>query len=133
MDVYFYYIYNFVGRDVVINAKYAEEEGDTPYVWIWGTKDGSDTDNYTVKGGWPGDELTEKDLNGWFNKTFTVDQNDDSYNLVLSLNGDNQSRDIKGLSADELWIVFDGTNTKTGSIYDVNPEVDTEAEPIKTF
>ena len=133
VDIDFNYIYNFVGRDVVINAKYAEGEGETPYVWIWGTKDGSNTDNYTVRGSWPGDELADVDAKGWFNKTFTVDLNDDSYNLVLSLNGDNQSNDITELNDDQLWIVFDGSNTKSGSIYNVDPEEDTEADPIKTF
>lgn len=132
-DVTFYYVG--ASSDVTLHVKHSSGSGYSPYLWIWGSKNGTDSGtSYHTNKTWPGDVLTVKDADGWYNKDFSVRASDDSYSFIVSDDGAPQSVDCKGFTQNELWIVIDDTKTGVAlNVYDVNPDTNAEAAPVAQF
>ena len=133
-EVNYYYVT--ASRDVTLYVKHSSGSGYNPILWIWGMSDGDDSGtNYCTSKVWPGDTLTgkSKDINGWYKKQFTADEDDDAYNFIVSDNANGQSIDCKGFIQNELWIVIDDAKDGVNlAAYDVNPDNNKDAEPIFT-
>lgn len=132
------YYYDYVGANVKLHVKHGGSKTWTPSVWLWGSKNGTDSGtNYCVNKTWPGDTL-EAGENGWYSTTFECSSSDNSYNvIVLQKNaaGDAaliQSADCKGFTQLELWAVIDDSKSDTVALdfYDVNPDTTEGAKPF---
>lgn len=129
-EVNFYYTAG--SSTVTLNVKHSGSADWDPSLWIWGSKNGDDSGtNYCKKKTWPGDTLTAKDGNGWYTTSFDADEDDDSYNFLISDSGSPQSIDCKGFAQSELWIVIDDSKDGVNLVvYDVNPDTNPEAKPF---
>ena len=100
------YRYTPVGNDVRIHVKHGGKSSYTPYLWIWGSDiDGNDQGNYSANTSWPGGAMTKGD-NGWFEYSFTYNGTG-TYNLIINDGNKLQTKDYKGFSENELWILID--------------------------
>ncbi len=125
------YYYDYVSSTVDLHVKHSSGTGYDPTLWIWGQKNGVDTGNYCDNKSWAGDTLTEKDGDGWYNKTFEVNSTDTAYNLIVSNQGSPKSADCKGFIYNEMWIVIDDTKDGVNlNCYNVNPDTNPGAEPV---
>ena len=126
------YYYDAVSSEVKLHVKHSSGSGYNPTLWIWGQRNGVDSGtNYCTNQSWAGDTLTEKDANGWYNKSFTVDPSDTAYNIIVSNNGSPQSADCKGFIYGEMWIVIDDTKDGVNLLfYTENPEDNPNASPV---
>lgn len=130
VDVSVDYYYATSSKDIKLHVKHNGSLKWEPTLWIWGSDtSGNDSDNYTKSGEWPGDTITEKDEDGWFVTDFTY-KKAGSYNVIVSDNGSNQTKDYKGFVDNELWIVIDDSNLESGAFltfYTENPDKNPDA------
>ncbi len=128
MTVDYYYVAS--SKEVKLHIKHSGALSWNPTLWLWGSDtNGIDSDNYTTSGTWPGDKVTDTDENGWFVKEFTY-KSAGSYNVIVSNNGNTQTKDYKGFVDNELWIVIDDSAIDGGSyltFYTENPETNPDA------
>ena len=127
------YYYDCLFTRAVMHLKHSSGTGYAPCFWIWGQKNGVETDVYCDNKSWPGDTVSTADENGWYNKSFTVNPTDTAYNFIISGKGSAKSSDCKGFTNPELWIVIDdskGADSISLLIYDLNPDDNLGAVPI---
>ena len=128
LSVDYYYVAS--SKEVKLHVKHNGSLTWNPTLWLWGSDtSGKDSDNYTTSGEWPGDTLTEKDENGWYVKDFTY-KKVGSYNVIVSNEGETQTKDYKGFVDNELWIVIDDSAVDGGSyltFYTDNPDTNPDA------
>ncbi len=114
-----------------IHVKHSGTKSWTPYIWVWGTKNGEYKRDYCKE--WPGDALTEKDEKGWATESITANPNDDAYSFLISDNSDPQSEDFAGFIQSDIWVVIDDSKPGVNLIvYDENPDDNPNASPIKS-
>ncbi len=131
------YYYDKTSTNVTLHIKHGGSASWNPIVWLWGSKDGSDSGvNYCTNKEWPGDTLTYKNSEGWYDKTFIAKSLDNSFNLIVSnYVGEDlrQTVDYRGLTQNQLWIVIDDEKNWSGAdsltFYTENP--DKSASPAK--
>ena len=130
VDVSVDYYYVASNKEVKLHVKHNGSLTWNPTLWLWGSDtSGKDSDNYTTLGEWPGDTLTEKDENGWYVKDFTY-KKVGSYNVIVSNEGETQTKDYKGFVDNEIWIVIDDSAVDGGSyltFYTDNPDTNPDA------
>ncbi len=134
------YYYDYVGTDVNLHIKHSSGAGYDPTLWVWGNCEGEETDNYCDRyNKWPGDMITTKDANGWYNKTYSADSYDDAFNIIISkCTGtpndpvlDQKSAECKEIVSNNVWIVInDAAEGVSFNVYDVNPDQNPGAAPI---
>ncbi len=126
------FFYDEAESNVSLHVKHSGTKTWEPSLWIWGMFDGDDSGNsYNDRQEWPGVTLTEKDEKGWYTRSFTADEEDDSYAFVVSNDGSPQSMDCAGFTQNELWIVIDDSKDGVNlSVYDVNPDDNPGAKPV---
>ncbi len=129
-EVNYYYIAS--SLDIKLHFKHSGSETWEPTLWIWGSDlKGVDKYNYTPDDSaqWPGVNATDTDGDGWFDYGFTY-RGAGTYNVIVSNNKDNQTRDYKGCVYNEMWIVIDDSKLSTGeylTFYLDNPELNPDA------
>ncbi len=133
IEVNFYY--DKISNAVNLHFKHSGSLSWAPVLWIWGSKNGVDTGNYCTNKTWPGDVTSDTNGDGWFDKTFYADLNDDCYNLIVSADNTGygaQTDDYRGYTQNELWIVIDDSKvwnkTKNLTIYKENPDTNPNAQ-----
>ena len=120
--------YYYIQRDnkPTFHIKLPDNETRSLYAYVWNTK--------TYSAQWPGNALNQVDDNDWL--TCSVDcENDNTYNLILSYQGNPQTQNYENLNYQDLWIYVeeDTTNNKLVSrIYSANPELYSNA-PLATY
>lgn len=136
VDTEINYYYDYIGANVNLHVQHNGDKTWTPYIWLWGSKNGSDSGtNYCVNTTWPGDKLS-LDADGWYSTSFECSSNDNSYNVIVSESADGtsasaQSADCKGFTQLELWVLIDDSATGVSlQFYDVNPLTNKDATPI---
>lgn len=127
-DVNFYYTPT--SSSVTLHFKHSGGQSWDPILWLWGSKNGSDTGNYCTNKTWPGDTLYDADGDGWFDKTFAIN-GDDCYNFLISNSSGEQTVDYRGLTQNELWIMIDDSRvwnyTDNLTIYTEDPQKNSDA------
>ncbi len=136
VDTQINYYYQYVGAEVKLHVQHNGDKTWAPNVWLWGSKNGVDSDtNYCKNKTWPGDTL-ELDENNWYSTSFECSSNDNSYNIIVSnATGGSvsaQSADCKGFTQLELWVLIDDHSASGVSLlfYNVNPLENENAQPI---
>ena len=136
VDTQINYYYEYVGAEVKLHIQHNGDKTWAPNVWLWGSKNGVDSDtNYCKNKTWPGDTL-ELDENNWYSTSFECSSNDNSYNVIISnATGGSvsaQSADCKGFTQLELWVLIDDHSASGVSLlfYNVDPLKNESAQPI---
>lgn len=109
-----------------------------PYLWIWaGDFNGVDISpavNFTG-GSWPGKAAVDEDGDGWFDYSFDF-EGMGTYNIIVSNKGSKQTKDYKGYTDNNVWIIIDDSNLGSGeflSFYGDNPETNPNAPVVKNI
>jgi len=127
-DVKVVYHYNYQEDIVKAHIKH-DGNGDStwdPYIWSWAYAGTEAVDSFAS---WPGQLLTEKDENGWYDVSFKIPGGLDYYFIINQGNNLPKTKDFGPISYDEypeIWIVIDDANVgKTDdwvTCYNTNPD-----------
>lgn len=108
------YTYKYDGATATAHVKVPDGAKWKPNFYVWEELE------TTLQncGAWPGTRMTpEEGHDGWYTVTFA--RTGGPYNWIV--NGSGQTADMKGYTADELWIVME-SNTTCSSITEVAPD-----------
>ena len=136
------YYYNYGGSKMTVHIRYSEDTA-TEYalnIWPWMEKvpqaDGSTLAslNLAQSGAWPGDVVdATKDAEGWMTHTLDTPGAGD-FCMILSVAGNPQTQDYKGLPGSELWVIINGPKMAHQGewldIYTVDPIKYPDAKPV---
>lgn len=136
------YYYDYIGQHQTLHIRYADNVTNQQAlnVWAWQTnvpmEDGSIGEvNLCTKNSWPGDALsTDKDAAGWM--TYEVDSpGTGTFCFILSVGGTPQSKDYKGYTQTELWVIVNNIEDQTNfmDVYDVDPIENPDAKPLRVI
>ena len=131
--LYVNYYYELGDPNVTLHVKHNGTETWAPNLWIWGSDlEGNDSGNYSPDDNarWPGVKIADEDGDGWFDYSFTY-TGTGTYNVIVSKNGNPQTKDYKGYVSNEMWIVINDSRVYASNdfatLYSDNPDVNPDA------
>lgn len=116
--------YTDVSENVKLHLKNeSAQESLSPYLYIWANDSKKSNLNHT----WPGDIVDSYEIDGWYEYDFSRIKGVE-YNLIISNNGINQTKNNNGFTDNELWIVYKlNGSTIELTCYTDNPETNPNA------
>ncbi|MCH5201768.1 MAG: type I pullulanase [Oscillospiraceae bacterium] len=115
---YILFYYTEDNFDVTFHVKHNGSLTWVPTLWAW-------HDGGNIYSSWPGKKMTKDAEGGWYTETFPV-PNGLTYNVIISDNGNNQTKDYTGFDAPELWAVINDSAVTGDSyltFYTSNPDL----------
>lgn len=123
------YHYTYSMDAVNIHIKHSGDLDWNPYLWAWAYNGTTPINSFES---WPGQQLTEKDADGWYTTEIKVPGGLDYYFIINQGSGKPQTKDYGPISCEdypEIWVVIDDdaftADSTTGTwihYYNYNPD-----------